>query len=244
MRREIPNGAPKRTIGVLGGMGPEATILLMQKVLRAVPAHDDADHIPLITHQNPCVPSRLAALLDGPEKQTAPDPGPVLAQMACDLQAAGAKALAMPCNTAHHFAPMIKAACPLPLLDMRELSAQALSAKGAVRVGLLASPAVRLTGVFDAAFAAHDLQAVFPDNDDMILSVIRAIKSGQPGDPATLATQARRLMERGCDHILVACTELSLLAGDLPADIPWSDSLDCLTRAIVAFSTGQAAPDE
>ena len=230
-------GAPKRTVGILGGMGPEATILLMQKLLRAVPANDDADHIPLITHQNPCVPSRLAALLGGPAKETAPDPGPVLAQMACDLQAAGAAALAMPCNTAHHFAAEIKAACPLPFLDMLDLSAQALAAKGAARIGLLASPAVRLTGVFDRPFAAHNLQAVYPRNDETVMSVIRAIKSGQPGDSAAVIAQAGALMQQGCDHILVACTELSLLTDDLPTDIPWTDSLDCLTQAIVAFST-------
>lgn len=218
-------------------MGPEATILLMQKLLRAVPARDDADHIPLITHQNPGVPSRLAALLDGPERKTAQDPGLVLAQMARDLHAAGAAALAMPCNTAHHFVPAIKTACCLPFLDMLELSALTLAAKGAGRIGLLASPAVRLTGVFDTPFAAHDLQAVYPENDAGILSVIRAIKAGQPGDSAVLTAQARALMDRGCDHILVACTELSLLAADLPASIPWVDSLDCLTQGIVEFSS-------
>jgi aspartate racemase len=220
-------------------MGPEATILLMQKVLRAVPARDDADHIPLIVHQNPCVPSRLVALLGGAEKETAQDPGPVLAQMAGDLHAAGATALAMPCNTAHHYVPAIKAACPLPFLDMLDLTAAVLAAKGAARIGLLASPAVRLTGVFDTAFAAHNLQAVYPKHDEAVLSVIRAIKSGQPGDSVAITAQAGALLEQGCDHILVACTELSLLTDDLPADIPWTDSLDCLTQAIVAFSTAE-----
>ncbi|MCF6233324.1 MAG: amino acid racemase [Rhodobacteraceae bacterium] len=241
--------APKRTVGVLGGMGPQATVLLMQKLLNCVKASDDADHIPLIIHQNPGVPSRLVALLDrpdkkdGPDKESAQDPGPVLAQMACDLQAAGAMALAMPCNTAHHFAPAIKAACPLPLLDMLDHSAQVLAAKGAKRIGLLASPAVRLTGVFDTPFAARGLQAVYPQNDAAVLSVIRAIKSGQQGDSATIVAQAGALLKQGCDHILVACTELSLLTGDLPADIPWTDSLDCLTQAIVAFSTAESAKE-
>ena len=72
-----------RTIGILGGMGPEATILLMQRVLVAVPATDDADHVPLIVHQNPQVPSRIAALIDG----GGADPAPVLARMARDLNA-------------------------------------------------------------------------------------------------------------------------------------------------------------
>ena len=81
-----------KTVGILGGMGPEATILLMQKVLAAVPARDDADHVPLLVHQNPQVPSRIRALIQGGGE----DPGPVLAHMARDLEAGGAQALAMP----------------------------------------------------------------------------------------------------------------------------------------------------
>ena len=69
-----------RTIGILGGMGPEATILLQQKVLAAVQARDDADHIPLLIDMNPQVPSRIAHLIDG----DGPDPGPVLANTGLD----------------------------------------------------------------------------------------------------------------------------------------------------------------
>ena len=223
-----------RAVGILGGMGPEATILLMQKVLAAVPARDDADHVPLIVHQNPQVPSRIAALIDG----TGEDPGPVLAAMARDLERAGARALAMPCNTAHHYAHAVREASGLPFLDMPQLTAAQLAAGGARRIGLLASPAVRLTGVFDAAFAAHDLRAEFPRDDGTVLELIRAVKAGQAVDAATLAREAWALMDAGCDHVLVACTELSLSAQGLPGDVPWTDSLDCLTDAIVGSAAG------
>lgn len=221
-----------RPVGVLGGMGPEATILLMQKVLEAVPARDDSDHIPLIVHQNPQVPSRIAALIDG----TGPDPTPALIRMARDLQSAGAAALAMPCNTAHHYAPAIRAATDLPFLDMLNLTAETLSRLGAKQIGLLASPAVRLTGVFDTAFARHGLTATYPTDDTPTLSLIRAVKSGETPDAALMTTEAQTLLNQGCDHILIACTELSLLTGTLPPDIPRTDSLDCLTKAIVEFS--------
>ena len=107
-----------RRVGILGGMGPEATVLLMQKVIAATPARDDADHIPLIVDQNPQVPSRIRHLIEG----VGDDPGPVLAAMARRLQQAGALALAMPCNTAHHYAPAIRAATSVPLIDMVALS--------------------------------------------------------------------------------------------------------------------------
>lgn len=225
-----------KTVGILGGMGPEATILLMQKVLDAVPAQDDADHIPLIVHQNPQVPSRIKALIEG----TGEDPGPVLAGMARDLEAAGAAALAMPCNTAHHYAGAVEAASELPFLDMLKLTADALARAGARRVGLLASPATRLTGVFEAPFAAQGLEPVTLPDDSELLAIIRAVKAGQElADLATrLAEQARALEAEGADHLLVACTELSLMTDALPDGTPWTDSLDCLVAGIVTFAKG------
>lgn len=224
-----------KTVGILGGMGPEATILLMQKVLAAVPARDDAEHVPLLVHQNPQVPSRIKALIEG----TGEDPAPTLARMARELAAGGAQALGMPCNTAHHYAPAVRAASDLPFLDMLELTAKHLAGAGARRVGMLASPATRLAGVFDAPFAVHGLTAVFLDDDAALLSVIRAVKAGEPLDALRprLRHEAEALLRQGADHLLVACTELSLMTDVLPTeDRHHTDSLDCLTAAIVAFA--------
>jgi len=219
-----------RRVGILGGMGPEATVLLMQRVLAAVPARDDADHIPLIVHQNPGVPSRIKRLIEG----TGEDPGPVLAQMARDLAAAGAEALAMPCNTAHAYAPQIRAVTALPFLDMRAATVAALP-KG--RIGMLASPAVRLTGAFDAAFDGAGLVPVWPEDETLVLALIRQVKAGDTGPAAhsAMAGLAADMVGR-CDHLLVACTELSLLTGALEGG--FTDSLDCLVKAICDFARG------
>ena len=221
-----------KTVGVLGGMGPEATVLLMQKVMAAVPAEDDADHIPLIVHQNPQVPSRIKRLIEG----KGDDPGPVLAAMARGLEAAGAKALAMPCNTAHAYADMVRSATPLPFLDMRDATVAMLRATSSgPRIGLLASPAVRLTGAFDAAFAAGGLIPVWPSDDAPVLALIRQIKAGQVGSAQRAALWAiATQLAADCDHLLIACTELSLLATAI--DQPVTDSLDCLVQAIVTFA--------
>jgi len=225
-----------KPVGILGGMGPEATILLMQKVMAAVPARDDSDHVPLIVHQNPQVPSRIAALIEG----TGTDPGPVLADMARGLAAAGAEGLAMPCNTAHHYAPVIADATPLPFLNMIELTAATLAARGARRVGLLASPATRLARVFEAPFAAHGLTPVALADDSELLAIIRAVKAGEGSNSLAprLAGEAETLIRDGADHLLVACTELSLIRDALPDAVPHTDSLDCLTEAIVSFARG------
>lgn len=230
-----------RRVGILGGMGPEATLLLMRRLIDGVPARDDADHIPLIVDQNPQVPSRIAHLIDG----TGPSPGPVLADMARRLEAAGAEALAMPCITAHHYAPAIRAASALPLLDMVALSAErarALSAEGAC-VGILASPAVRRVGLFDAALAAAGLTAAWPGDEAAILAAIRRIKAEGPTAPARDALRAASagLLSCGAGVQIIACTEFSLMRDALAVGSVAVDALDVLAAAIADFARGAGA---
>ncbi|MEM6545430.1 MAG: aspartate/glutamate racemase family protein, partial [Pseudomonadota bacterium] len=104
-----------KTVGIIGGMGPEATVDLMSRVIALTPATDDADHIPMLVDNNSQVPSRIAALLEG----TGTSPEPVLIAMAERLQHMGAQLLAMPCNTAHHYHQAVQAAVQIPFLDMR-----------------------------------------------------------------------------------------------------------------------------
>ena len=226
----------RRVVGILGGMGPEATILLQQRLLASVTARDDGDHLPLLIDMNPQVPSRIAHILEG----AGTDPAPVLAEMARRLEAAGATALGMPCNTAHHYATQIAAAVSIPFLNMVELSV-ARAAGGSVqngRVGFLASPAVRKARVFDAALARAGLTAIWPEDDDRMLGAIRLIKSAGPvGDAQDiLAGAARELVTKGAALIFVACSEFSLLAGSLSVPVPVIDTVDVLVDAIRAHS--------
>ncbi|HHL20950.1 MAG TPA: aspartate/glutamate racemase family protein, partial [Aliiroseovarius sp.] len=178
-----------------------------------------------------------------------PDPAPVLATMARRLQAAGACALAMPCNTAHHYAPAITGAVTIPFLDMIELSAArtAQSAPPGASVGLLASPAVRRTGLFDAALARRGLHALWPgdgaNDQGGLLEAIRLIKAEGATDRARALLQeaSHGLARRGAGLQLVACSELSLIAGSVAPDVTSLDTLDVLVDAITDFSLAPAA---
>jgi aspartate racemase len=227
-----------RRVGILGGMGPEATVLLMRKLIDAVPARDDADHVPLLVDQNPQVPSRITFLIEGRGE----DPGPVLAGMARRLEAAGAEALAMPCNTAHHFADAIRGAVRVPFLDMVALSvtrAWALAGAGG-QVGVLASPAVRKVGLFDGPLAEAGLTPVYPGDEAALLAAIRGIKAEGPGmaERAALGRASAELLERGARVQMIACTEFSLIPGAVADGALAFDTLDVLTGAIVAFARG------
>jgi aspartate racemase len=241
----MTGAAGKRRVGILGGMGPEATVLLMSRVIALTPASDDREHVPMLVDNNTQVPSRIEALIE----KTGEDPGPVLVDMARRLAAAGVEALAMPCNTAHHYAPLLTEAVSIPLLDMVELSAEHVArlarssgSAASCRVGMLASPAVRIAGVFERAFAARGLQAIYPAQADRLLACIKTIKARGRNDAAIAMVRdvAAELRAAGADVLLVACTELSLIADSLTREIPVVDTIDVLADAVVAFSRGSA----
>ena len=228
-----------KPVGILGGMGPEATILLQQKLMRALPdATRDEDHIPLIIDRNPQVPSRIAHLING----TGDDPSPVLASMARRLESAGATALAMPCNTAHHYAVAIQNAVDIPFLHMVELSAayvNELDTTGA-RVGMLASPAVRLTGLFDKALAPFHKETLWPSDGDKMLEAIQLIKKQGPTEAANTILQeaSDELAAAGAMVQVIACSEFSLFAFEdtKVAGVEFIDTIDVLVESIVSHA--------
>ena len=237
----MPRPAKMRAVGVLGGMGPEATVLLMSRVIALTPANDDSDHVPMLIDNNTQVPSRIKAIIE----KTGEDPGPVLVAMARRLAEAGVEALVMPCNTAHHYAPLLKEAVSIPFLDMVELTADhiarlwgSVDSPAVFRVGMLASPAVRITGVFDRAFAARGLTPVYSPHQDAMLACIKAIKAAGQSDTAIelLQNLAAGLITEGVDLLLVACSELSLIKNCLPHKILVVDAIDVLAEAVIAFS--------
>lgn len=222
-------------------MGPEATILLQRRILDAIPARDDRDHIPLMVDMNPQVPSRIAHLIE----RTGDDPALVLAAMAARLEQAGCAALAMPCNTAHHYASAICNAVDIPFLNMIDLAcAHAVDKVGpGGSVGVLASPAVRKIGLFEAAFAARDIKCVWPEDEDAMLASIKLIKVKGPVLEArkSLKDASSTLVAKGATVQLIACSEFSLIADSLAADVGGVDTIDLLAQAIVDFSTAANA---
>lgn len=230
-----PHTGPGKTLGLLGGMGPEATVELMRRVVAATPARDDADHIRMLVDNNPQVPSRIAHVIEG----TGTDPTPVLIAMAEGLKQAGADFLAIPCNTAHWYLPAVRAAVELPFLDMIDLSVAHLQASQPrpEKVALLASPAVRKVGLFDQRLQAAGFTPIYAEEreEEALLQVIRAVKAKTYGDSARQAYQAitDTLRQRDADAFLIACTELSVI--DLPdtGGLPIADTLDLLVAEIL-----------
>jgi aspartate racemase len=225
-----------RVVGIIGGMGPEATLDLMRRVLAKTPAREDQDHIHLIVESNPKIPSRIAHLIDG----TGADPTPELIRIAQNLEHAGAEALAIPCNTAHAYAHSIRRAVSIPLLDMVQLTVDDIAdSRRVARVGLLASSAVLATELYAKSFANQGIAVVHPERQEEVMSLIKAVKGGETG-PQIQAALAQIALDlaRQADVLLVGCSELSVIAAGISA--PFVDSLDVQARAIVNFATSSA----
>ncbi len=223
-------------IGVIGGMGPSATIELMRRIVERTPAKDDADHIRILVDNNPRIPSRIAYLLEGGPI----DPAPALARTAAGLQAAGATHLVMPCNTAHHFAPQIESAVTIPFIDMIDVSLQACIRRfgPGARIGIVGSPALRAVGVVDRACQDQGLEAVYPDANGqaIALSCIREVKAGRIGTDVQNAylSLKRETLSMRVDGLLVCCSEFSVLEMHAQPDPEKPiDTLDELTTAVL-----------
>jgi len=227
-----------RVVGIIGGMGPEATVDLMRRIIAKTPAHDDEDHIHLLVESNPKIPSRIAHLIKG----TGADPTPELKRIARNLERAGAQGLAIPCNTAHVYADAIRGAVRIPLLDMVQLTVDKIAQSGNVaRVELLASTAVHRTALYERAFSARGINTLVPSRQDQVMALIQAVKRGETGarPQAELGDIARDAASRA-DVVLIACSELSVIAAGIA--VPFVDSLDVLAQAVVNFATHPTAP--
>ena len=244
---ERPTDRPastERIAGVMGGLGPEATVDFMARVLALTPAEKDQDHIHLLVDQNPGVPNRQEAILRGAE-----DPAPALAAMARRLEAAGADFIVMPCNAAHAFQPAIEAAITVPFISIVDVTVEAVRHHGR-SVGLMATPAGIAGGTYQAAMravAGNDALLVFDDAErEAFMSLVYAIKAGDRGpDVASgMRALATALVSRGADVLIAGCTEIPLVLGPGDIDVPLVVSTDELARRTIELAKGERSlPD-
>jgi aspartate racemase len=224
------------TVGVLGGLGPEATVDFMGKVLTATGAATDQEHLHLIVDCNPKVPNRNDAIAG-----QGPSPAPELAAMAGRLEAAGADFLVMACNAAHAFAPDIRASVRIPFVSIIEETVAALQRDlpGLGAVAVLAAGGCRMARLYENALAAHGLNPISPDEREQagLMRAIYAIKAGRAASTKDdLVALSETLIRRGAAAVIAGCTEVPLVLRDGDLSRPMLDSTMALARATVAYA--------
>ncbi len=225
-------------IGVLGGMGPLATLDFFAKLLAATPASGDADHVPLLIQSDPRIPPRPLSILHGGRS-----PLPELLAGRDRLIAAGATAWAMPCNTAHYWVAELLEGCSIPFISIVDASCNELGSLTDVgsSVGIIATRATLAAKIFDAPLKRAGYTPLLLDDvalETLVLPGIELVKAGQGVHGGKLIEQAlNMLLAQGAAAVVLACTEvpLALDAVQSPLRGQCVDSTAALARACVAW---------
>lgn len=221
-------------VGVIGGVGPLATVLFMQRVIDLTDATADQDHLDMLVYQHASIPDRTAYLLG----RSADNPLPVMVADARRLEAAGVSVIAMPCNTAHYFYDELAASVTVPVLNIVDEAVTAASAglAGLVRLGVLATDGTLHTRTYDRLCARRGLECLTPTPSvqaEVMDLIYAGVKAGRPVDPARFEAVVDHLLRRGAQAVVLGCTELSVLARRHGTPPNVVDSLDALARATI-----------
>lgn len=232
-----------QTIGVLGGMGPEATNRLCELITANTRVAKDQDHIPVVAYNNSRIPNRVEGVEGAGES-----PLPEMIRTARVLEDAGADVLLMPCNLAHFYLNELREAVRVPFLNMIEEAVKFTVETYAQEraAGLLASTPTVRSGLYEKEFQRCGWSVAVPDEDSQKRKVMeaiygeRGIKRGHKSEPARLLKSAASgLVERGARVIVAGCTEVSLvLAPDENYAYAVVDPLEILARAAIAVAGG------
>ncbi len=231
---------PDRLIGILGGMGPEATLDLYRHILALTPAAKDQDHIRVLIYSNPKIPDRTVAIAEGGES-----PLGCLIESAMLLEKAAAGIIAIPCNAAHYYLPEMQKKVNVPILDMIAETCKTLSRllPSAKIVGILASLGAVRSGVYQKSLVEQGIDILMPCDAEQqeIEDGIAQIKAGIRAKSAQEAFQSigNRLYKSGAEAVILGCTEVPLAFDPNCVDYPTLNSTKILAEAAVDWALGK-----
>lgn len=225
---------PKPLLGVLGGLGPMSTFYFCELLTAHTSATCDADHIDMLISSRASTPDRTAFILG----KSTDDPLPVMKREAERLTDAGAELLVIPCNTAHYFYDGLRASCSVPILNIIEETVLHLHRNGVRRFGLLATEGTRSSGAYRRFSDPLSMTCVEPTAEEQaqIMHIIYGcIKQNRPIDWNAFFSVTDAMRARGCERLVLGCTELSLLKRAGLDEGVFVDSLEVLAyRTILA----------
>ena len=226
-------------VGVLGGMGPLATLDFLHKMLENTPAARDQDHVPVVVSSIPQIPDRTAAY-----RGEGKSPLDCMVASGQRLVAAGAGLIVIPCNTAHLWFDPVRTALGLPMLHLVDAALDEAHERigPAARLGLLATDATLASNLYGGRSHAG-VQWVLPSAAEIrecLTPGIAAVKAGELGRAAILLQElAQVLAQRGAQGIVLGCTEIPLVLKAQLARVPLIDATAALARRAVAWSMAQ-----
>lgn len=224
----------KKTLGILGGMGPLATCDLMRKVIDHTDAKCDQEHVHIVVDCNTNIPDRTGAILSG-----GADPVPEMIKSAVGLEKMGADVIIVPCNTAHYFVDKVAASVNIPILSMPEETAKFLRKQGIGKAAILATDGTVKTGIYEKGMRDNGVDFVYPNEQEqkLVMSLIYdCVKAGKPcTQTEQVLAMCRRLMGEGAETFVLACTELPIAFAEMALSVQTADPTDILACAAVLW---------
>ena len=221
-------------LGVIGGMGPQATQIFYQRILDRTEASCDQEHLPALILSDTEMPDRTAYLLSGRGEE-------VFTRLCADarlLEREGCTAIAIPCNTSHYFVDRLQGEIGIPILNMVRETAHALARQGRRRAAILATDGTIQTGVYQRACQEAGLTPVAPDpsTQALVMSIIYdEIKKGEKGSREKFAAIDRAVRKQGCDCAILGCTELSVYRAYHGLPEFYLDAMEVLVEKSITF---------
>ena len=223
-----------KKIGILGGMGPEATVRLFDRIVQLTPAKKDQDHLQIVIINNPKIPDRTAAIMEGKES-------PVISiQSGLDtLNDLGAQVIAIPCVSSHYFFDDLEIPPNITLLNILQETAQYTinHLAGVKAVAVLGTDLTVNKNLFGEFFGLQKVATIYPtgkEQKDIVMNSIYQIKGGEYILPRNqLKIVANSLVRQGAEAIIAGCTEIPLALKPCDITIPLINTIDCLAKAVI-----------
>ncbi len=221
-------------LGVLGGMGPEATKLFYERLIVRTPAKRDQEHLPALILSDTQMPDRTAAILGGDAEE-------VYQRLLSDarlLEGCGCSCIAIPCNTSHYFADRLQEALSAPILHMPRLTVERLKVQGCSRAALLATTGTVQTGVYLRECRKAGIALWTPPEElqrQVMWLIYDAIKGGISTDGSEFAAIDAAVRSSGCDCAILGCTELSVYRVRHAIPAFYVDAMEVLCEACIDY---------
>lgn len=219
----------KKTLGIIGGMGPAATAALFQKIIDYTDAKCDKEHIHIIIDNYPQIPDRTKAINDKSNI-----PVKYICKAGNRLIEAGADIILIPCNTSHYFYDEVQDKLGIPIINMIEETARYCKENGYKKVGVLATTGTIKTKLFDRYFRKLSIETIYPSDNgqhELMNVIYNQVKAGKTIDTKLLSQYLREMVSCGIDVFVLGCTELPLAIKDGDYGYKFIDTLDVLAKA-------------
>ncbi len=220
-------------LGILGGMGPLATAVFFERLITHTAADCDQEHLDMVILNHASLPDRTKTIQSG-------DSTAFIDSVLKDLRTfenLEVSLVAIPCNTSHYFYDQLSQLTSIPIINMVEETVKVCIdrfGKGK-QVLILATDGTINFGIYQKTCENYGLKAEIPKPQDqqLVMKVIYDTKAGLAVDTKALERYIDRQRQLGCDGVVLACTELSVLEFETETLTYVVDALDVLVKQTI-----------